>query len=73
MDFYKKTVQPLEEKLDDYASLVKQDMDAETVRLLYREAVPYWNGLEFRLSDLRRKYLMDQLMTPPGGSSAQKK
>lgn len=61
IEFYEQKVKPFENKLDSYIPLVKADMSDSDVEKVFREAVPAWKELKFKLSDMRRKYLEDAL------------
>ncbi|MBO5958795.1 MAG: hypothetical protein J6Q65_01600, partial [Lentisphaeria bacterium] len=59
--FYYEKVAPLVQKLDFYLPLVTADMDDATVDKIFFEAVPGWNEIRYKIADLRREYLEEQL------------
>ena len=54
---------PLKNKCAEWGKLVKADMDAATVEMLFKEAVPVWNEFQFVVDDLRTQYLQKQLLS----------
>ena len=54
---------PLRDKCTEWGKLVKADMDAATVEMLFKEAVPVWNEFQFVVDDLRTQYLQKQLLS----------
>jgi len=64
-DFYRECVIPLEQELASYAKIVqekKSNLSDEEVNEIYGKAVPKMKGLQYEIDELRRKYLMKQLM-----------
>lgn len=60
-EFYQQAVAPLVKKLDSYIPMVKPGMTDAEVDKVFIEAVPYWNALRFKISDLRAKYMMNKM------------
>lgn len=61
-EFAKTCLAPLEQKLKEYAALVKEDMSDEDVKKVYVNALPLWKGLPHEIDELRRKYLKEQYL-----------
>ena len=61
--FEAEVVIPLRDKCTEWGKLVKADMDAATVEMLFKEAVPVWNEFQFVVDDLRTQYLQKQLLS----------
>ena len=59
--FYKKSVEPLVQKLDAGVGRVKADMTPETINELYRDFVPGWNEIRYRIGELRTRYIEKSL------------
>jgi len=59
--FYQEAVAPYVETLDAFVPLVKVDMSDADVELVFRQAVPGWNELRFKIAALRRQYLEKKL------------
>lgn len=59
--FYKKSVEPLVLKLDTGLGRVKADMTPETINELYRDFVPGWNEIRYRIGELRTRYIEKSL------------
>lgn len=60
--FFKARVEPLFKTLDDSVAQVTNDMTAAQVEALFRDAVPQWMEIEYKVSDLRADYLKSRLM-----------
>jgi hypothetical protein len=60
--FYQTKVEPLLTTLDAYAGKANKDMSAADVETLFREAVPGWMELEYRVAALRAQYLKAKLL-----------
>jgi len=56
-DFYKKEVDPLVRQLDSRIGDVKADMTPETIDTLYRDFVPGWFEIRYKIGELRTRYL----------------
>lgn len=61
--FYETEVAPLIERLDAYGKRVSADMSDAEVDAIFAEAVPLWMNIRYRISDLRRVYLKNKLIT----------
>lgn len=59
--FYKKILLPYLERLETYGKSVSPEMSTETADRLFREAVPEWFELKYRVDELRRNALRRQL------------
>ncbi len=59
--FYKKILLPYLERLEAYGKSVSPEMSTETADELFREAVPEWFELKYRVAELRRNTLRRQL------------
>lgn len=60
-DFYQSVVKPYVEKLDAYAKRVKPDMSDADINEIFRDAVPGWKEIRFKLADMRRVWLEEHL------------
>lgn len=58
--FYEEVVAPYVAKLDEYGKMVKVAMSAADAELLFREAVPGWNEIRFKIAELRHRYLEEK-------------
>lgn len=60
-EFFKERVAATAQQLDDYTKLVKADMSAETINMLFDKAVPGWFEIKYKVAEERRKYLEEEL------------
>jgi hypothetical protein len=60
LDFYNAKLEPLIKTMDAHADKVKKEMTAEEVEVLFREAVPTWMEINFRVDALRAQYLREK-------------
>jgi hypothetical protein len=58
--FFEAKVKPLFARLDGYAAQVNKEMTAADVETLFKEAVPDWMELNFRVAALRAQYLKNK-------------
>jgi tetratricopeptide (TPR) repeat protein len=59
--FFEAKVKPLYARLDAYAEKVNKEMTAADTETLFKEAVPDWMEINFRVEALRAQYLMAKL------------
>lgn len=57
-EFYRTSMAPLVKRLNEYGTLVTDQMSPETVKILFAEAVPHWFDFEYTVAELRKNYLM---------------
>ena len=60
-EFFKAKVQPLLKELQQYEALVKYDMSDADVENVFKNAVPYWNKIDYKILEMRRKYLEEKI------------
>ncbi len=61
-EFFAECLVPLQQELDSYAAMVKEDMTDAAVKKVYSEALPRWKALAHEVDELRRKYLAERLI-----------
>jgi tetratricopeptide (TPR) repeat protein len=61
--FHHAKVLPLLTSLDSYVSRVTKDMTAAGVDEIFEKAVPDWMELEFKVAEMRSRYLQEQMMS----------
>ncbi len=61
VQFYNAVVAPYVKTLDAYIPLVKAGMSDADVETVFKEAVPGWNEIVFKVAEMRRQYLETKL------------
>ena len=62
--FFETVLQPEINKLDELGKLVTSQMTESDSEMLFRQAVPTWMEFDYRIAELRTRYLTDKLIAP---------